>query len=68
MTSTLRQRINNLELAMVDITNAKALIEKALGDSDVNQWYSTDLMEMLAEIKQDIDALLAEEAPSNSPT
>jgi len=59
MTNEQHQKAFYLNQAIKALERAKQLIEHALGDSDVTQMYSKDIVEILEELDEDIESINA---------
>ena len=55
LTSEQQRKIHNLKQAQFSIRAAIAYVTMALGESDVDQWYSKDLQDMIEEMEVDIN-------------
>ena len=60
LTKEQRMKIHHLERAKHALNTAREEITKALSDSDVGQWYTSDITAMIAEIDEDVMSIWEE--------
>ena len=60
LTKEQRMKIHHLERAKHALATAREEIAKALSDSDVGQWYTSDINVMIAEIDEDVMSIWEE--------